>query len=86
MKNRETDSARTGSRRELRVALSCEVHDHVQRLAKLRRCSPAEVVENALREQILAEAVEKVLQRATVVDQQIETIAGYLLNGRRAPR
>ncbi|MBX9907476.1 MAG: hypothetical protein K2Z25_02060 [Beijerinckiaceae bacterium] len=55
-------------------------------MAKLRRRSPAEVVENALREQILAEAVEKVLQRATVVDQQIETIAGYLLNGRRAPR
>ena len=74
------------STRELRVALSVEVHDHVQRLARLQRCSPARIIERALREQVLAEAVERWLTRAGVVDAQLEAIAGALVTPGRAQR
>ena len=42
--------------------------------------------ERALREQILAEAVERLLTRADVVDAQLETIAGALIAAGRARR
>ncbi len=74
------------STRELRVALSVEVHDHIQRLARLQRCSPARIVERALREQVLAEAVERWLTRADVIDAQLEAIAGALVATGRALR
>ncbi|RYE29561.1 MAG: hypothetical protein EOP23_21185 [Hyphomicrobiales bacterium] len=74
------------STRELRVALSVEVHDHVQRLARLQRCSPARIVERALREQVLAEAIERWLTRAEIVDAQLEAIAGALVVTGRTQR
>ncbi len=74
------------STRELRVALSVEVHDHVQRLARLHRCSPARIVERALREHVLAEAVERWLTRAELVDAQLEAIASALVTPGRAQR
>ncbi|WP_066734651.1 MULTISPECIES: hypothetical protein [Hyphomicrobiales] len=74
------------STRELRVALSVEVHDHVQRLARLQRCSPARIIERALREQVLAEGVERWLARAQVVDAQLEAIADALIATGRARR
>ena len=74
------------STRELRVALSVEVHDHVHRLARLQRCSPARIIERALREQVLAEGVERWLARAQVVDAQLEAIADALIATGRARR
>lgn len=74
------------STRELRVALSVEVHDQVQRLARLQRCSPARIIERALREQVLAEGVERWLARAQVVDAQLEAIADALIATGRARR
>lgn len=86
MGNLKSDSARPQSRRELRIAVSCEAYDVVQRLAKLRRCSPAEVVEKALREQLLVSAVETMLERVAAVDDQIQSIASHLLDHRRSRR
>ena len=79
-------SERSAATRELRVAVSAEIHDHVQRLARLQRCSPGRVVERALREQVLAEAVERLLTRADIVDAQLETIAAALIAAGRPRR
>lgn len=86
MKKFSSLSANPGSSRELRVALPVDVYDHIQRLARLRRCSPARVVELAMRDHILAEAVERLLTRVDVVDAQLEAIAGALVATGRARR
>ena len=86
MGNLKPSSASSRSRRELRIAVSCEAYEFVQRLAKLRRCSPAEVVETALRAQHLVQAVETLLERAATVDDQIQSIASHLLDHRRSRR